>query len=69
MPEACERCGKPGQPQVCPGDGRYHHHGEVHTVSGCLQWVCDLCCQTVADEWSAQKLLRQIERTNNDNLR
>ena len=24
-------CSEPGKSQVCAGDGRYHHHGRVHT--------------------------------------
>jgi hypothetical protein len=58
----CDRCGEEGRPQVCPGDGRYHHHGCVHTASGGFQWLCDPCRQTAADEWTARKLLNEIAR-------
>ena len=27
---AVEDCAERGRPQVCPYDGRYHHHGKIH---------------------------------------
>jgi hypothetical protein len=27
-------CGNPGRPQVCPYDGRFHHHGRIHYDCG-----------------------------------
>lgn len=65
MPGAlmCERCdARPARGQVCPGDGRYHHHGRVHTVTDGLELVCDACRQTIADEWTAHRLLNSVER-------
>lgn len=59
----CERCeDKPGRRQVCPGDGRYHHHGGVHTADEKLLYVCDDCRQRIADEWTALRLCREVER-------
>lgn len=27
-------CERVGRPQVCPYDGRYHHHGRIHYENG-----------------------------------
>jgi hypothetical protein len=57
----CERCGAEAGGNVCPGDGRYHRHGAIHTVDGGLELVCAQCAQTIADEWTANEILRGIE--------
>jgi len=31
---AVEGCSRIGSPQVCPYDGRYHHHGCIHYDCG-----------------------------------
>ena len=31
---AVEGCPNQGRPQVCPYDGRYHHHGRIHYENG-----------------------------------
>jgi hypothetical protein len=42
-------CTERGRPQVCPYDGRYHHHGSIHygTIPSALtfhkdawDWIC-----------------------------
>lgn len=38
---AVEGCGINGRPQVCPYDGRYHHHGRIHYEQG-HRWHPDL---------------------------
>ena len=54
----CYICGGESVPNVCPGDGRYHHHGCVHTAQGGLEGVCANCIPTVEADWTARKLLR-----------
>ncbi len=46
--EPCERCGADGRTNVCPMDGRYHHHGCVHTPEGGLEWLCRDCTAEIA---------------------
>lgn len=51
--EGCEE--REGLPQVCNGDGRYHHHGMVHTYDGGLMWLCDECWKLDRAEWQAAR--------------
>lgn len=51
-------CGQPGNPRVCPGDGRYHHHGMIHTRPdtaldlGSWDWLCDEHFAVAKREWA-----------------
>ncbi len=44
---AIEGCTRKGRPQICNGDGKYHHHGCVHEFPGTpikpgpWRWMCD----------------------------
>ena len=49
---AVEGCTNEGKPQICPHDGRLHHHGCIHYNCGCPNhslefikdgwyWICD----------------------------
>jgi len=52
----CQRCGGESVPNICEGDGRYHHHGRVHTVAGGLEALCRPCATvTAAGEWEARR--------------
>lgn len=33
-PCAVVGCAREGSPQICPYDGRYHHHGRIHYDCG-----------------------------------
>ena len=52
----CERCNlRDARNQVCAGDGKYHHHGHVHTVDGQLLKLCDECLKADAEAWAAKE--------------
>lgn len=50
----CYLCDGEARRQVCPGDGRYHHHGCIHLPEGAggLGAVCDECYPIVEAEWA-----------------
>jgi hypothetical protein len=49
----CDRCHRgTARAQRCPGDGAWHHHGEVHVKDGGREFVCDACIIDVALEWN-----------------
>jgi hypothetical protein len=60
----CYLCGGPANRQVCPGDGRYHHHGCVHLPErngnehwrGGLEAVCNGCFPLVEAEWQLVRM-------------
>jgi hypothetical protein len=54
----CELCGAEAHRQICPGDGRPHHHGCVHTVDRKLIPVCNDCIAKVDAEWTAHRKAR-----------
>lgn len=54
-PTPCTRCGSESFGNVCPGDGRYHHHGCVHTVDGGLEPLCHDCIKVVDEEWETAR--------------
>jgi hypothetical protein len=56
----CERCGEEAQPHVCPGDGRLHHHGCVHTFADDLIPVCNECIEEVGAEWQQARTIRAL---------
>lgn len=58
----CSRCDEPSVANVCPADGRAHHHGGIHSVDSGLERVCEKHAQTIADEWDAQRLLNEVVR-------
>jgi hypothetical protein len=62
----CVRCGGEAFPQVCPGDGRSHHHGCVHTVVGRLDPVCNRCYPHVVAEWETAKDIRELPEVTSD---
>lgn len=64
----CARCAEEAFPQVCPGDGRYHHHGCVHTSAGGFEAVCDDCAKTVDREWTESRILSLSVRETIDAL-
>jgi hypothetical protein len=49
--EPCEGCGeRPGVPNRCPSDGRWHSHGMIHVHEGNdfpLRWLCRPCAKEV----------------------
>jgi hypothetical protein len=47
----CYICGGESVVNACPGDGRLHHHGQVHVPEKGLQAVCANCIQLVKAEW------------------
>lgn len=53
--DPCQRCGAESVPNVCEGDGRFHHHGRVHTIGGGLEALCKSCGQIAAQEWKDRK--------------
>lgn len=57
----CYICQGEAVPNVCPGDGRYHHHGCVHTPGGGLEGVCKNCIDTVEADWTAHRNVRRSE--------
>ena len=56
----CYLCGGEARRQICPGDGRYHHHGCVHLPSaggrGGLEAVCNDCFPLVEAEWQLARV-------------
>lgn len=47
---SCTRChDEPGKMQICPGDGRLHHHGQVHWPEIGLVWIGDKCLADLKD--------------------
>ena len=49
----CEQCQqRVARRQMCPGDGRYHHHGMIHTVDQGLRAVCDECAVIERNRWA-----------------
>jgi hypothetical protein len=50
--DPCCRCGAESVVNICPGDGRLHHHGRVHTKNGGLEAVCSKCIEDVRKEWN-----------------
>jgi hypothetical protein len=53
--DPCSRCGGESVPNVCAGDGRYHHHGRVHTVERGLEPLCRMCAELDAEAWGARR--------------
>jgi len=50
--DPCVRCGAESVPNICAGDGRYHHHGMVHLPEhGGPEALCRECAETVVEEW------------------
>lgn len=49
--ERCYLCGEEAHANWCPGDGRSHHHGCVHTPEGGLEAVCRSCHPKVEQAW------------------
>jgi hypothetical protein len=50
--DPCFRCGDESVPNVCEGDGRYHHHKMVHLPGGSgPEALCRKCAETVVEEW------------------
>lgn len=50
----CPNCmERPAARQVCAGDGKYHHHGCVHTIDGHLARLCDECMEADRKAWAA----------------
>jgi len=48
----CGKCGKYwGQPNLCNGDGRLHHHSAVHTFEGDLTYLCIGCWKSDKQKW------------------
>ncbi len=47
----CYLCGGESVVNSCPGDGRLHHHGQVHIPKGGLEAVCANCIALVKMEW------------------
>ena len=45
-------CGAESVVNVCDGDGRLHHHGRVHTISGGLEALCKNCANVENGKWA-----------------
>ena len=51
---AVEGCEDEGRRQVCPYDGRVHHHGRVHyptDASARERWGSSLTFRPIRDDW------------------
>jgi len=68
----CEVCGeREGKHQKCNGDGKHHHHGEVHAhpktqeiskSDSYLQWMCDECHELDEANWASTRPRREEKR-------
>lgn len=53
-------CGQAGLAHICPGDGRYHHHGAIHTKPdtkldlGPWGWLCNVHFAIAKEEWGTR---------------
>jgi hypothetical protein len=54
-------CMARGRPRSCPGDGRLHHHGAIHTITGSALdlgdwgWLCDQHFAIAEAEWTTAR--------------
>lgn len=63
-----EGCEMKGRPAVCPGDGRYHHHGAIHTLNSerindlplekAWGWLCGIHLAMANAEWEERRASR-----------
>ncbi len=51
----CAWCGGESNVEICPSDGRVHHHGQIHRPGGALDACCDNCIETARQEWAARR--------------
>lgn len=59
--DPCVICGGESVPNVCPGDGRLHHHGKVHTADNGFVALCDNCIIAIDMEWTLRRAERNSE--------